>query len=770
MKYKALYQLILISMSGAAIADEGTTSAPIRQCYVAPELPARYQQLDRNDNRLQIFSGDVDMLENKLAQFSSGVELTHRDTYLSANGALFDKLQQKFTADGGIDYYNSLIHVSSRTFEADYQQGSVALEDAQYRFIHQAGRGNANRLAVANRELVLQNAFFTSCPEGDNGWTLAADDININADEGWGEAWNSVIRVKGIPVMYLPYLTFPVNDQRKSGLLFPRIGSSQKRGVDIEVPYYLNLAENYDATITPRLMTERGTQLKTEFRYLTEQQQGELQLEYLPNDRKKADGFGARYLTHWAHKLAVDEQWRGTVDFTDVSDDGYISELGSAYNNQSDTQLYRQAQLQYFGEQVTSKIKLQGFEIIGNYLSPYSALPEIELKAAAPTALPAGFEFDWYGQYVHFERGGSSTDNADRLHFQPSLRLPYHTAAFDFTFETSMLATQYEQQLTSSDGVQTTERLHRVLPRVMLNSKLNFEREASWFGDEGFQTLEPQLQYLYIPYRDQTTIGLFDTARLQDDYFGLFRQNRFSGLDRINDANQVSLGWTTRMYDAADVERLRFSMGQIIYLNSPRTNILNSGLDLDGDGVPDNPLTEQTANESVLAIESQLHWKQRWYLTTGTQYDTRTTRILKSNVALDYRADDKKLFQVNHRYSRDVSGYEIKQLGALGTMPIADQWQAVGSYHRDLTNQRLLEMNVGVQYESCCWAIRLVARRQIQTNFEPATVLLGEPARLDSGISLQFVLKGFGDSAGFAVSDMLSSGIFGYRRPYLLNN
>lgn len=769
MKDITLYPFLVLTLASTAVI--AAPVAPVQQCYPAVDLPPLLASLNANDNRLRIYSGKVQLVENQSAVFSEGVQLTHRDTLLSAPSANFDSVQQRFAAAGGISYYNTILKVGSASFQANFNDNSATLLEADYRFIHQAGRGHATELTASGKSVELKDANFTTCPEGDNGWALSAERIRINADDGWGEASHSIIKIKDIPVFYLPYMTFPVSDKRKSGLLFPKFGSSQKLGVVYEQPYYFNIAENYDATLTPRLMTQRGTQLKTEFRYLTAEHAGELQLEYLPNDQEKPANFGSRYLSHWTHKATLNEQWRANIDFSDVSDDAYISELGSDYNNQSDTQLYRQAQLSFYGDNVQSDIRLQGFEILGNYQTSYAALPQLDVRSAKAIPLPAGFEFSWASQYSHFEKGGSSTDNADRLHIEPTLRLPFITPGYELLFESSVLSTLYQQDVAALNENNKQKRVQRTLPRVLLNGKLNFERPAAWFDSAGFQTFEPQVQYLYLPYRDQSDIGLYDTARLQDDYYGLFRQNRYSGLDRINDANQVTVGWTTRMYDAMDVERLRLSVGQIIYLQTPETTLNTVGVDNDGDGIIDTPALENlAAQESVLAIESQLHWKQRWYLNSGMQYDARTTRVLKSNVTLDYRADDKKLIQLNHRYSRDVSGYEIKQLGTLGTFPLADNWQAVGSYYRDLSKQRLLELNLGLQYESCCWALRLVARRKTETIFEPVTEQIGNPARLDSSISLQFVLKGFGDSAGFDVSDMLSSGIFGYRRPYLLNN
>ncbi len=759
MKYQALY-LLMFGLPGLALAAE-----PVRQCYPTLTLPERLAQLDKNDNNLRIFSGKVRLNDNQSAVFSDGVELTHRDTLLSAPSATFSKAEQHMFADGGISYYSSQLKVSSSSFSARVNDNNATMTDADYRFISQAGRGYAKEMQASSEQVTLKEASFTTCPDGDNGWALEAEDIQLNADDGWGEAWNSVVKIKGVPVLYLPYMTFPVSNQRKSGLLIPKFGSSQKLGVDLQLPYYLNLADNYDATITPRYMSERGTQLKTEFRYLTAQDSGKLQLEFLPDDQDKPAGFGSRYLSHVEHRSDFADNWRAQVDFTDVSDDGYLSELGSDFNNQSDTQLNRHASLSYFGTDVRSDIRLQGFEILGNYADTYSyaALPQWDLQSARPLQLPAGVEFSWHSQYSHFANDNAPIKQADRLHLEPTLRLPYVTPAYELQFETGLMSTFYQQKRRTDlttlppELALVAEDTERHLPKVQLNGKLNFERDARWFGQSSLQTLEPQIQYLYIPYRDQSQIWQYDTARLQDDYYGLFRQNRFSGLDRINDANQLTLGATTRIYDEFDTERFRFSLGQILFLATP-----------DGKN-PDNnqPIA---ATESIFAAESVLHFQQRWFLNNGVQYDSKTKRVIKSNVSLDYRADDKNLLQLNHRYSRYVSGNEIEQLGALGTMPLNNQWQLVGSYYRDLHNDRMIEANVGLQYESCCWAVRLIARRQIETNLDLPINNINSPFKLDSGIALQFVLKGFGDSAGFNVSDMLSTGVFGYRRPYLLNN
>lgn len=749
----SLAGLIWAAMSSSQVQADQTA---IQTCYHPMVLPKILQDLDSTDQRIRIYSDHASLQDSQHAVFSGNVQILHKDTLLQAPNARYSPEQQSLVADGGIEYFSNELYVSSRFFNANLATNQATLGQAQYQFVAQAGRGEASSLVASEQALRLENALFTACPEQDSSWALHASSINIPADSGWGEAYHAVFKIKDIPVFYLPYLTFPVDEQRKTGVLIPKIGSSQRRGIDLEVPYYINLAENYDLTLSPRYMSKRGTQLKSQFRYLTEQHQGVMQLEYLPNDSEKPNNFGSRYLGHLNHRSDFTERWRGYIDFTDVSDSTYLTDLGADYNNQSDTQLYREASLSYFGDQVHSHLKVQGFEILGNYNQAYQALPQLSLASAKPIDLGNLLQASWYSQYAHFRNQQAFYHTTDRIHVEPTLRLPFITPAFEMTAESSLLYTYYQQQSLS---VLTPEQadITRTIPKVRLHARVNLEREYDWFGEQALQTFEPQVQYLYIPYRDQSEIGLYDTTRLQDDYYGLFRQNRFSGLDRVNEANQLTLGWTTRFYDNTENELFRFSLGQIFFLKEPE--------------LTDDLLTQDlTSTESMLASEMIWHWYRRWYVSSALQYDIDSKKLIKSSASLDYRGDENTLLQLNHRYSRAVSGVEIQQLGLIGAVPLQQNWQLIASYYRDVTNHRMIDANVGLQYESCCWAVRFVARRQVRADLDVAISNVEQLARLDSGFSLQFVFKGFGDKAGFGVSDMLSNGIFSYRRPYLLTN
>ena len=749
-----LMALISLQHTGiAAQAPETQSELALLRCYTPLVQPAAFTELDRYNNQVRIESEGLRLRNNQFASFDGAVQVSYRDTLLQAPEASFDQGRQQILAQGGIDYFSSVIAVRSEQFLADLASNRVELSEAHYQLVEQAGRGSADVLAATEQHLQLEHASFTACPDGDNSWALHANRIQLNADEGWGEAWHTVFRVKDVPVLYLPYLSFPISDERRTGLLLPKLSNSQRLGVDVELPYYLNLAPNYDMTLTPRIMTSRGFQLKSEFRYLTEDHQGLMHLEYMHKDQDRS-ALGKRYLGHYQQLSDFNPRWRATVDVTEISDDAYLTDLGSDHVNPTDTQLLKQANLSYFGEQILARMQLQGFSVLGDYDKAYMAVPQLELRAAEAIQL-AWFELDWQANYAHFRNDAALIHSAHRTHLEPELRLPWITPGAELVAEASLMHTRYQQN-SHQFLLPEDSRVQRTLPKFRLRAQLNFER-ALQGNSGGTQTLEPQLQYLYVPYRDQSNIGLYDTTRLQDDYYGLFRQNRFSGLDRINEANQLTLGATSRIYDGSDREQFRFSLGQIIFLQQPTEQ--------------DDPHQQNlTSIESMLAAEAMWQWHHRWFVSAGVQYDSDSRTLVKSNATLDYRGSDKKLFQLNHRYSQAVSDYEISQLGILGTMPVSDEWQLVASYYYDLKRSQLLDAHLGLQFESCCWAVRVVARRQIMAELGREALDFAAPSRFDHGISLQFVLKGFGDNAGFAVTDMLSNGIFSYRRPYLLNN
>jgi LPS-assembly protein len=575
---------------------------------------------------------------------------------------------------------------------------------------------------------------------------MSASEILIGKDSPFGEAYNTKFYLGGIPVFWLPYFAFPVTAERQSGLLFPNIGSSSSTGPEYEQPFYWNIAPNYDATIAPRFMTNRGIQLKTEFRYLFEQNQGELQLEYMPKDTDTLTN-DERYFYRYIHQGKISDNWNLNVDFSGISDDNYIVDLGSDYYNRADTHLYRQLGLSYYSSNLDFSIQVRDFDVVGDHPDVYRALPEMKLNY--DTDLGEYIDFNLASEAAYFENKLDAKPNAFRVHIEPSLSIPYQRAWGELLAEVSLLQTYYEQELTEDTPVgQLEDSVSRTIGQGRLYGSLIFEKEELVLQEQYSLTIEPKVQYLYTSFEEQDNIGLYDTTPLLTTFDNLFRGREFTGLDRINDNNQFTFGATARLIDQQNREKLVLSVGQIFYLQDSK--LISS--------VRDN-------NRSALAAEFDWQVNQRWFLHSDIQVATQTKKVERSSFATEYRIDDDKLIQVNHRFIRDLSGEEINQFGVSASWPINNKWHWVGRWYRDAELSRTTESFAGIQYESCCWAVRVTYQRNLSNRYDD--VGLRTIDEFDSGVALQFVIKGIGSRK--SNSDMLKQGMFGYRQPYVLN-
>ncbi|MBQ4832885.1 LPS assembly protein LptD [Pseudoalteromonas sp. MMG010] len=743
--------LMLSVVSTSSLADTELTH---KLCGVSM-LTRTWQPMQGLElGTVDIKADEVEFLGTQSAEFNGNVDINTLDMSLSAQSALLDKERSLLNATGPITYQNSVSTVHSTGLNADLNNSEISLLGANYNLTEQLGKGGAEKLTVNNSGLLLMNASFTACPGEIPVWAIEADEINLSREEGWGETYNAVLRILDTPVLYLPYFTFPLDERRKSGLLTPSFSSSDSYGLETITPYYWNIAPNYDATITPRYMSRIGLQLQTEFRYLTDTSKGLVGIEYLNEDDSEPE-LDSRYMFHWQQKSYFGENWRASVDITNVSDDNYLTDLTSNYANTTDTQLYRTGALTHLGDTWRTDIKIQSFEVLGDHDESYTALPQINFTQTAPWRINH-FDFSISGELSHFINGSTEVevDEATRLHIEPKVRFGYEQYAWSFLSEVSLLQTNYKQH-GDLDGTQYSSSVSRTLPKVRLYSQLNFERDTSFFFEDGIQTLEPQMQYLYTPNKDQTDIALFDTVNLQEDFFGLFRDTRFSGVDRIAGANQLTIGATTRLFSSKSEEVFNFSAGQIFYLS-------------DSAKPTEQGITEETNYNALFAAQTMVHWHRRWYLSGGIQYDTDGKQMIQSNVTLDYKGDNNQLVQLNHRYANDVSGNTIEQVGMFTSVPISDEWQFIASYHKDIENKRSIEVLTGLQYESCCWAVQITGQRQIKTDLNQA--IDQDQATFDSSIRLNFVLKGLGSKSSYDAQKLLQQSIFGYRRPYFLNN
>ncbi|MFT6267688.1 MAG: LPS-assembly protein [Alphaproteobacteria bacterium] len=698
-----------------------------------------------NKGNIIVKSESALLVKDALAVFEGDVSIVSPTSTITADSANILDNGREIQASGDVQYTDALLQVNSEAVEVNSNLRLLQMQETSYKIAGINGRGGADLLSISQeRGVTLEDVSFTTCPEGGEDWKIQASEISIKKGMPFGEAYNTRFYVGGVPIFYLPYFAFPITTERQTGFLFPQFGSSSTTGLEWEQPFYWNIAPNMDATISTRLMTNRGLQLKTEFRYLSDNHAGELQLEYLPNDNDLLNN-EERYFYRYLHRGKLNENWSISADISDISDNNYIIDLGSDYYNQADTHLYRQAGVNYNSDTLDFSVFVRDFTTIGVSTSNYRALPEAKLNyiSSVNDFLNVGVK----SELAYFENESLTSPDAFRFHIEPSISLPYQRAWGELLAQVSVLHTYYKQDLKGQD-LALDEELTRTLGQARLFGSLIFEKPQRVLGSEYTLTVEPKAQYLFTSFEEQSNIGLYDSTPLLTNFNNLFRGQEFTGLDRINDNNQVTLGATSRLIDGNNNEVLVASVAQILYIQDSR---LIDGL--------------REGNRSSIAAELDWQVNQNWLLHSDIQVGNQSNRVERSSLSTEYRLGENKLIKINHRYIRELSNERIDQVGLTASWPISDNWHWVGRYYRDLRQSRSIESFMGIEYESCCWALRLTVRRNLATRFNNNGVR--DLNEFDSGIALQFVFKGMGNSNKKV--DMLSQGLFGYRQPFVLN-
>ncbi len=581
---------------------------------------------------------------------------------------------------------------------------------------------------------------YTTCPPGSNDWLIQARDIDLDTEAGVGTARNVALRFQGIPILYSPYFSFPIGDARKSGILTPEFGSSGRSGRALSVPYYWNIAPNYDATLTPRLLSDRGLQLKSEFRYLMDGHDGTLRFDYLPNDDEfipDVDETNAdRHLVDIKHRTIFSGAGRALVDIRDVSDRSYFEDLGGSLTTSSITHLNRSVQYDFHGEHLSVLGRFQEFQTIDEAIEPmdepYRRVPQILVNGYWPNrALGLSYGFD--GELVNFDRDVGVT--GWRLAAAPQIELPIERPGWFITPSVILQYTSYELE-NVAPGQATNP--SRTLPIASLDTGLFLERDIR-SAPGRIQTLEPRVLYVHIPHREQSDLPIFDTIVPDLNLVQLFRKNRFLGVDRIADTDQVSIGITSRILNVSTGQELvTATIGQALYLSEQGVNLPSQSMAI--------------ADSSDYIAEVRFLIYENWNFDLGHQWGTGGGGATQSQARIQYRPQTNKILNLSYRFRRD----SIEQGDVSLSWPVAKSWNVVGRYNYSFRDKEALEEFVGIEYESCCWGLRLVTRRFISTR----------DGTRDTSFGLQLVLKGM-TSLGTKADRLLEHGILGYSRdPY----
>ncbi len=565
-------------------------------------------------------------------------------------------------------------------------------------------RGNAERIDFeGENKLRIVNGNYTTCQADDPGWYVRADELALDYDREVGEGRNSTVYFQNTPIFWTPWMSFSLNNQRKSGFLAPTVGSSTASGLMLATPYYWNIAPHMDATISPRIYSKRGVQLATEYRYLDYHYAGNLRAEYLPSDRQMEGdnryGYSLRHLQNFGSGLA------GSLNLSGVSDDKYFTDLSSRSVISSQRQLLRQGVLSYGGGWWTANVIGQSYQTLNpdpdptqQIDKPYSFAPRIDLNVRRPDFYGADFAF--LGQYTNF-RHDTKTQGARTVAY-PQLSLPFVQPGWYVTPKIGVHSTTYS--LDRRTNTQWSESISRTLPIISVDAGMTFERETIWFGAQAIQTLEPRLYYLNVPYRDQTRIPNFDTAIADFNFAQIFSENQFLGQDRVSDANQLTAAVVSRLIDpTSGAEAMRAMFGQRYYFRRQR-------VDLDGQTIPGQTQDKWNRSDFLAAFTGRVLPKT--WLDAALQYNPSDTRMERSSIGLRYQPELGKVLNASYRFaSNQVTGGDLKNVDISGQWPIWGGWSAVGRYNYSILDHKPVETVAGLEYGAGCWAVRLVSHQ-----------------------------------------------------------
>jgi len=743
--------LLTALLSPSAFAEDETPGASV--CTAAElssginyQRPDAFPQEEIDNTRI---SADYTRTDNAGTTTLSGNVIIERHLLrLSADSASYNRDDEQLTIEGDV-------HIDTESMALEAGSGSIDISSTEagkkqnatfidIRFLIPDSRmkGSArmimsDRSADDHKMSTLTDASVTSCDLLDPDWLLSSDEIKLDHDDEYGYADDVIMRFKGVPFLYTPYMEFPTSDRRRTGILFPEFGTSSSRGIELGVPWYWNIAPNQDALLTPVFMEKRGFNLDGHYRYLTGSTGGQLKGSYLPDDKTNGeDRYQVRYQQHTdlSTNLLLD------IDFQDISDGDYFNDFANSLGITSQTHLDSSAKLKYALSNWQFNALIQDIQTIDETTPlsnrPYARVPQLTVRGDERIA-DSDFRFGFYSEFVDFTHESKTILTGNRLTIRPEVSLPmsgvawflepalrYSHTTYDVGFEEEIIAIEKPEDIS--------------VPIASIDTGLFFDR---YLASGHQQTLEPRLYYLYVPYEDQSTDPIFDTRLPEFSVSQLFRYNRFTGGDRVGDANQVTMALTSRIIDTDTGQELaKASIGQIFYFEDRKVTLTG---------------TPETASQSDIIFELEAG-AGRWSGDMDLQWDTVDHRLTKQNYFLHYKSDDRHLFNLGYRLRRDNDGIIIEQTDTSFVYAITPKYTSFVRWNYSLKDDKPLDTIAGIAYDSCCWSIQLLGQRRIQNNTQSENAF-------DNSILIQFVLKGLGSLSGSKARNTLGDSIYGYK-------
>lgn len=774
--------------------------------YIEPPRDYPEGNMAPSDAPLRVASETTEVEQESIAHLRGKVQLTQGYRQVRSETATVDQNARTVDLDGDVQFREPGLLLTGDHAQINMDSKDIRIDNATYLLHDSNVRGTATQMNRRNEVFYIDNATYTTCEPGSNAWRLVSSKVDINPETGIAHAKHVRLEVKDIPVFYAPWLRFPIDERRASGLLFPVIEFGEDNGFDYAQPIYLNLAPNYDATITPRYIQERGPMLETEFRHLSKLTSTVLGASFLSDDDGGDDSDEDpdpltgdrdhegedRWLVNVDHLGGIGKRWETRVDYTKVSDSDYFRDLDNAtLEVNSQTYLSQMASSSYRTDNWLFRLKGQKYQTINddiNRIDQYKQLPRLEGNG------------DYrFGDFVlNLDNQYTSFDHDDDDNFSPKIANTYmlddkgtfvtgervrlnYSVTWDKEwgwgyFRPTAKVRHLTYNLDDPVAGQNDDSPSVTVPTGIIDAGLYFERDTTMLS--GYtQTLEPRIYMVHTKYEDQSDLPDFDTSLATFSYSQLFRDDRFIGGDRIGDTEQITVGLTSRLVEqSTGIEWLRASFGQIFYLDDRYVTLdptLNKAF-LKSLDDPDslsptlrNIATDMLSDESAYAAEFALRLSEALRVQADLLYDENDGEVDRGTASLRYNDRENRIFNLSYRFNRKVPllvngqllDTDIEQADVSTIFPISRDWSLIGRHNYDLTNSRDLETFLGFQYDSCCWRLSMLWRRWLDRN--DYILIPDEDLTEDDGIFFQIQFKGLAGT-GTKVDSILSDGIYGY--------
>lgn len=766
-----------------------------RGFYLEPEYPYDINAAPFDSYPIILEADKTSIQSNGESVLEDNLSLVQGNRLITANQGNFFRQEatqsiHEINIQGDVSLKEPGLRLDGHQATLWLPENKKQITDSHFRLYSRHARGQADTITVTgDNQVTLNQARYTTCGPKHQTWHIQAKRVELYRDKGRGEAYQATFYFKNVPFFYSPYANFPIDNQRKSGFLYPSFGTTLRSGTEFSVPYYWNIAPNYDLTITPKAMSKRGIDLQNEFRYLTSSGHGFIKASLLPDDRAyrvfKANhlnyhpGFSNsdprvkalnktsnhRFALYTTHRHHFSKHWLLNIDYQYVKDPNYFMDLGNDIGTTSTTQLLQMGQLDYESNWLQALLKVQSYQTLHPFDGPvgshvYEYVPQLAFKTYS-FYLPFGFQSQIRGSWSRFTHKdnaftGEKYTVGDRLHLRPSLSLPFVTPGWFFKPKFQLDLTQY--QLTLGDTDKTNRKPtspFRMVPMSSIDTGLIFERSLKRYPL--IQTLEPRLYYLNVPYKDQNNLPHFDSSPMGFDFNQLFRDNHFSSVDRVQDTHQLSLALSSRLLDQESfAQKFHMSIGQSFYFRNRDVSLCDRRL---------NPScrtseTRYYQRHSSLLV-GQMGLEIQPALTSSAQFlwDPYKKHVDVGSLTLKYQPHLLDVANLSYQFSRNNSSdryARLHQIDASVAKRINPYWRAVMRYNHNLSAKKTNQVWGGIERQSCCFAVRFLATRFSLPTSHPSI------KEYDNAFFIQFVLKGLSSFGDNNLTSIIQKGISGY--------